>query len=53
LNFAGVMDFQNTMKQDTPQVIEELREGDIVSAIITVSCRLFCVIISTKVSFIG
>ena len=41
LNFAGVMDFQNTMKQDTPQVIEELREGGIVSAIITVSCRLF------------
>ena len=44
LNFAGVIDFQNSMKEDTPQVIQELREGDIVSAMITVSFYLFVVL---------
>jgi len=45
LNFAGVINFQNSMKEDSPQVIQELREGDIVSAIITVSFRSIVVII--------
>jgi len=45
LNFAGVINFQNSMKEDSPQVIQELREGDIVSAIITVSFDSIAVIV--------
>ncbi len=51
LNFAGVIDFQNTMKEDTPQVIEVLREGDIVSAMITVSFSLPFAIVICYLSF--
>lgn len=45
LNFAGVINFQNSMKEDTPQVIKELREGDIISAMITVSFNSCAVVI--------
>lgn len=45
LNFAGVINFQNSMKEDTPKVIKELREGDISSAMITVSFNPCAVVI--------
>jgi magnesium-transporting ATPase (P-type) len=48
LNFAGVINFQNSMKEDTPQVIRELREGDIISAMITVSYNPCVVIMLSK-----
>eukprot|EP00804_Cyclotella_cryptica_P002461 CCRYP_019179-RA/>CCRYP_019179-RA protein AED:0.07 eAED:0.07 QI:2354/1/1/1/0.93/0.75/16/397/909 len=35
LTFTGCINFQNTMKHETPSVISELREGNVESAIVT------------------
>ncbi|KAL7471342.1 hypothetical protein ACHAXS_011637 [Conticribra weissflogii] len=35
LSFAGFINFQNAMKEDTPAVIQSLREGNVSSAMIT------------------
>ncbi|KAL7521821.1 hypothetical protein ACHAWX_006509 [Stephanocyclus meneghinianus] len=35
LTFTGCINFQNTMKHETPAVISELREGNVESAILT------------------
>jgi len=53
LNFAGVINFQNSMKEDTPQVIKELREGDIISAMITGDNVLTGIYIAKKAGLIG
>ena len=53
LNFAGVINFQNSIKEDTPQVIRELHEGDIVSAMITGDNVLTGIHIARKAGLIG
>jgi magnesium-transporting ATPase (P-type) len=47
LSFAGVINFENKLRKETPAVIQELSEGSVESAIVTVS--LFYSIVSSHI----
>lgn len=52
LQFVGFINFQNTMKEDTPSVIQDLREGDVSSTIVTGDNVLTGIFIARKAGII-
>ena len=52
LTFAGFVNFQNAMKEKTPAVIRELREGNVASAMITGDNVLTGIYIAKKAGLI-
>lgn len=53
LTFAGCVNFQNAMKEDTPPVLRELKEGNVLVAMITGNSVLTGICIARESGIIG